>query len=251
MYANELAEYYDDLYSAKDYCKESEFIKNIAPGAKRILDVGCGTGTHIKYLLQETNFIQGVDPSPQMIKKATKKFKGIKNVKFFNGPIKNFAAKNSNKFDLGISLFNVVNHIMYRRELDDFFKAISVLLNNGACFIFDCFNFAAVIREKPRPYLRKIKSSQYPNQFYEIKSTPTFDYRSETSMLKLDNKVTIKNDKETKYFTYTLDHVIWSQNNFKELIDKYFKGEYKVLKANGDPNPTDGDYKIKFICLKK
>ena len=117
--------------------------------------------------------------------------------------------------------------------------------------MFDCFNFSAVLREKPRPYLRKIKSSQYPNQFYEIKSTPTFDYRSETSMLKLDNKVTIKNDKETKYFTYTLDHVIWSQNNFKELIDKYFKGEYKVLKANGDPNPTDGDYKIKFICVKK
>lgn len=73
MYANELAEYYDDLYSAKDYCKESEFIKNIAPGAKRILDVGCGTGSHIKYLLQETNFIQGVDPSPPNDKKSYKK----------------------------------------------------------------------------------------------------------------------------------------------------------------------------------
>jgi SAM-dependent methyltransferase len=251
MYDNELVEYYDDFYSAKDYQKESEFIEKISPAAQRILDVGCGTGGHIKYLTKETNFIQGVDVSTLMIKKAIKKFGNAKNVSFFNGGIENFAAQNDNKFDLGVSLFNVVNHIMSRRKLEDFFKSISALLNDGSYFMFDCFNFSAVLREKPRPYLRKIKSSQYPNQFYEIKSTPTFDYRSETSMLKLDNKVTIKNDKETKYFTYTFDHVIWSQNNFKELIDKYFKGEYKVLKANGDPNPTDGDYKIKFICVKK
>jgi ubiquinone/menaquinone biosynthesis C-methylase UbiE len=250
MYDNELAEYYDDFYSAKDYQKESEFIEKISPSAPRILDVGCGTGSHIKYLSKETNFIQGVDVSTLMIKKALKKFKNVKNVNFFNGPIENFAAQNDSKFDLAISLFNVVNHIMRLRELDDFFKSVSASLNKGAHFVFDCFNFSAVMREKPRHYLKKIKSTQYPNQSYEIESTPTFDYRSETSMLKLDNKVTIKNDTGTKSFAYTLDHVIWSDNNFKELIDKYFKNEYKVLKANGDPNPSDSDYKIKFICTK-
>ena len=55
---------------------------------------------------------------------------------------------------------------------------------------------------------------------------------------------------ETKRFDYTLDHIIWSNNNFKELIDKYFGSEYKVLKANGEPDPSDRDYKIKFVCVK-
>ena len=128
MYDNELVEYYDDFYSAKDYQKESEFIEKISPAAQRILDVGCGTGGHIKYLTKETNFIQGVDVSTLMIKKAIKKFGNAKNVSFFNGGIENFAAQNDNKFDLGVSLFNVVNHIMSRRKLEDFFNLFPLYL---------------------------------------------------------------------------------------------------------------------------
>ncbi|MDP2637577.1 MAG: class I SAM-dependent methyltransferase [Candidatus Levybacteria bacterium] len=51
----ELAEYYDFLYSWKDYEKESRIIKKLVSCYKKssgddLLEVGCGTGRHIMYL---------------------------------------------------------------------------------------------------------------------------------------------------------------------------------------------------------
>ncbi len=52
------SEYYDLIYGDnKDYKGESEvvirFIDKYNPGAKTLLDVGCGTGGHDKYLVQK------------------------------------------------------------------------------------------------------------------------------------------------------------------------------------------------------
>ena len=46
--------YYDLIYSLKDYKTESEkirsFIDTYRPGAKKILDVACGSSEHAKFL---------------------------------------------------------------------------------------------------------------------------------------------------------------------------------------------------------
>ncbi len=46
--------YYDLIYRFKDYKSESEKIKkiinNLHPSAKSVLDIGCATGEHLKYL---------------------------------------------------------------------------------------------------------------------------------------------------------------------------------------------------------
>ena len=48
------ARYYDPLYSFKDYGSEaarlSAIIRRARPGARRLLDVACGTGRHIECL---------------------------------------------------------------------------------------------------------------------------------------------------------------------------------------------------------
>lgn len=54
---------------------------------KNILIVGCGTGNEIERFVKTTESwkITGIDPSPEMIKQATKKFNDIEDVKLIEG----------------------------------------------------------------------------------------------------------------------------------------------------------------------
>jgi len=47
MYDNKLSIYYDDLYLNKDYKNECELIKKYSLKNGNLLDVGCGTATHV------------------------------------------------------------------------------------------------------------------------------------------------------------------------------------------------------------
>jgi len=50
MVFNAYAAYYDLLYKEKNYAEEAEYIHGLiqknTPGAKTILELGCGTGQH-------------------------------------------------------------------------------------------------------------------------------------------------------------------------------------------------------------
>ena len=71
------ARYYDLLYKDKDYSAEVKYvvnkIQNFCPKAKKILDLGCGTGKHAA-LLAEVGFeVTGIDQSRDMIALAEKR----------------------------------------------------------------------------------------------------------------------------------------------------------------------------------
>jgi hypothetical protein len=58
------AEFYDLVYSFKDYEAEAAKIRNLIhakhPSAKAILDVACGTGEHARFLASDFS-IDGID----------------------------------------------------------------------------------------------------------------------------------------------------------------------------------------------
>ena len=62
----------------------------------------------------------------------------------------------------------------------------------------------------------------------------------------MSHKVTFGSD----IFEYDLDHVIWSQDFIKKIIDKYFISGYKVFNTDGKASVSVDDYKIKFIVKK-
>lgn len=68
------AHYYDLLYRDKDYAGESEYvaahIRKQAPQAKRILELGCGTGAHAEHLARMGYTVHGVDLSKAMLARA-------------------------------------------------------------------------------------------------------------------------------------------------------------------------------------
>jgi SAM-dependent methyltransferase len=74
------ARYYDAIYSFKDYAAEAEMLRALIearrPGARRLLDVACGTGEHLKHL-QAWYDVEGVDASGPMLAVAREKLPGV------------------------------------------------------------------------------------------------------------------------------------------------------------------------------
>src|SRR5262249_22801941 len=66
--------YYVLLYRDKDYGAESDYLRSVlalhAPGARQLLDLGCGTGSHALALAARGFDVVGVDISEGMIARA-------------------------------------------------------------------------------------------------------------------------------------------------------------------------------------
>lgn len=97
----------------------------------RILDVGCGAGSHALYLQKEKNFkITAIDTSKGAVEIARLRgIKDVQNIDFFD--LKN------EKFDTVLMLMNGSGIIGKLQNLDKFFKKIRELLNPGGKVFLD------------------------------------------------------------------------------------------------------------------
>ena len=148
------AAYYDLLYENKDYAKEASLIHQIIqkqfPGAKTILNLGCGTGSHDIYLAYYGYQITGIDLSEEMIEIAIakKKEKNIQEIDFLLGDVRSFRIEK--KFDIVISLFHVLSYQLTNEDVLKQFKTAVLHLNNNGIFIFDCWYGPGVLSDKPQ-----------------------------------------------------------------------------------------------------
>ena len=123
------AKYYDQIYlKRKDYQKEAETVKSVIKQfekkrSRTLLDVGCGTGEHLKYLSSDFQ-CTGIDVNRDMIENARKK---VPNAKFKVVNMVDFRLKE--KFDVIICLFSSIGYVQsfsdLVKTLENFYKHLN------------------------------------------------------------------------------------------------------------------------------
>ena len=136
MLHNQLAKYYDRVYSFKDYLDEAVrlqnlIIKYLKSGENMLLDVACGTGLHLKYL--KDDFVcTGVDISKSMLKIARK---NVKDVTFKEADMKTMRLRK--KFDVIICILSSIGYVKTVTSLEKTIGNFSDHLKKGGLVLIE------------------------------------------------------------------------------------------------------------------
>lgn len=131
-----LAYEYDDYYRKKDYRREASHIHKFLSQkhVKTLLDVGCGTGTHMALLEQYGLHVTGLDLNLEMLEVAKSKVKG----ELHHGDMNDFSL--SKTFDSILCLFAAFNHNLNLGEARKTLQCFKRHLSPGGIIFLDLYN---------------------------------------------------------------------------------------------------------------
>jgi SAM-dependent methyltransferase len=161
------AYYYDLLYKDKDYAAEAQYIDSLirqhAPLARRILELGCGTGAHAAFLASMGYTVHGIDVSDAMIakaedRKATLPTEIAERLSFDVGDVR--TARINETYDAVISLFHVASYQTENNDLTALFETASRHLRSLGVFLFDFWYGPAVLMQKPEVRLKRLEGDE-------------------------------------------------------------------------------------------
>lgn len=126
----EYSKFYDSLYRTKDYALEAKYIEDIIKkhgiaNSQKLIDLGCGTGSHSIIWAKNGWSVIGVDRSEPMLQIARTKAKE-KNleINFLQGDLSNFIIKEESCYDVAVSMFAVVGYLTENKSLIHLFTNI-------------------------------------------------------------------------------------------------------------------------------
>jgi len=131
------AEVYDKLTKDIDYNKWADYIEllfathGVSP--KLVADLGCGTGTFCKIMMQRGYEMIGIDSSTEMLCQARQKIKG--DILLINQDMCEFELYGT--VDAFVSLLDSVNYLTDKRKIKKMLRLVRNYLNPGGLFIFD------------------------------------------------------------------------------------------------------------------
>lgn len=110
MLYGKLAQYYDLIYSSKDYKREVAHLRELILKYKKshgeeLLDVACGTGNHLKYL-RDDFLCTGIDIHEEILDVAREHVKGVT---FERGDMMTFDLDKT--FDIIVCLFSSIGYV--------------------------------------------------------------------------------------------------------------------------------------------
>lgn len=156
--------YYDLLYRDKDYAGEAEYIAahihKLTPQAKRILELGCGTGAHAEYLARMGFTVHGVDMSETMLARAEARRVALPpevSARLTFGPGDVRTVRTGKLYDAVISLFHVISYQTTNEDLEAALETASAHLQPGGLFLFDFWFGPAVLAQKPEVRVKRLE----------------------------------------------------------------------------------------------
>jgi SAM-dependent methyltransferase len=218
------SEYYDLLYKDKDYEGEVEYIdkliKKYQPEAKNIIDFGCGTGNHDKFLSEKGYSVLGVDLSENMIELAKDKNSNV-NLDFKVGDIRTF--ESNKKYDVATALFHVMSYQISNEDLERAVITVKKHLNATGIFIFDFWYGPGVLTSPPLTRVKKLHNDKVsiirisePNSQINYN---VVDVEFEVNIINNENSRvdTIYEKHSMRYLFYPEILNLMNQNDFKVL----------------------------------
>jgi len=133
---NQLAKYYDRVYSFRDYLDEAVrtqnlIIKYLETRGNTLLDIACGTGLHLKHLKDDFS-CTGVDISKSMLKIARKNAKGVT---FKEADMKTLRL--GKQFDVIVCLLSSIGYVKTAASLEKTIRNFSKHLKKGGLALIE------------------------------------------------------------------------------------------------------------------
>jgi SAM-dependent methyltransferase len=152
---------YDALYQDKDYAAECDLIEDVfrvhavAP-VQRILDLGCGTGSHAARLAERGYTVVGIDRSEDMLARARERAATLP-IQFQQGDIT--AVELGEAFDAVLIMFAVLGYLTDNSAIRGTLKAARRHLTPGGLLFADVWYGPAVLAQRPTERVKLISTS--------------------------------------------------------------------------------------------
>lgn len=248
------SKYYDLLYKDKNYKKEAAYISSLiskySKNSKSILELGCGTGIHAIELAQKGYQVDGIDFSKGMLARAKKRIKSLpakltSKLHFFHGDMRRF--RNKNKYDLVISLFNVINYMTTNKDIEAALKTANMHLKQDGLFVFDNWYGPAVLDNKPAKRVKKLENDEIR---VVRKAEPLVLPNENIVDVNYEMLITDKKTKKTEKYRET--HSV--RYFFKPELELFLKNSgFKLINIQEwmtKKNPGFGTWNVCFVAKK-
>jgi SAM-dependent methyltransferase len=151
---------YDALYRDKDYAGEAHWLAAVFErygdaSVRRVLDMGCGTGSHALALAVLGFRMTGVDRSAAMLELAGSKVaSGAYGIEWLRSDLRELAV--GGEFDAAVMMFNVLGYLTGEDEPGAVLNAARRALRPGGLLVFDAWYGPAVLRQRPEPRTKRV-----------------------------------------------------------------------------------------------
>jgi SAM-dependent methyltransferase len=156
VFGDDYAAAYDDLYHDKDYAAECDLLEGLFETCarrpvRRVLDVGCGTGSHAVLLAGRGYEVVGVDRSSEMLRRARERDNSIP---FRLGDMTTLDLGET--FDAVLIMFAVLGYLTDNISVQAALRAARRHLTRDGLLFADVWYGPAVLAERPSERVKVI-----------------------------------------------------------------------------------------------
>jgi SAM-dependent methyltransferase len=144
------ARWYDRWHAGKDYQSEVDQLADVftrCGPVSSVLDLGCGTGRHLRLLAEAGYEVAGVDRSPGMVAQARHRL-AAHNATITQANL--LEVRLDREFDAAIMMFSVLGYLGTTGELLGALGAARRHLRQGGLLVLDVLDGGAVLSNGPR-----------------------------------------------------------------------------------------------------